>query len=136
MKFYRCTICGNEIEMIKDTGNAPFCCGKVMEELIPGTSDGTKEKHVPVCRVCNGDLSCPDIKKIHVMVGSEPHPMSEEHYIEWIVVETDKRVYRKNLTPKCDPSAVFYMHVDEKILNVYGYCNVHGLWKGSCDLKM
>ena len=132
MRFYRCNICGNEIEMILDSGNAPFCCGRVMEEIRPNETDGAKEKHVPVCKLCKGDLSCPDIKKVWVMVGAEPHPMTAEHKISWIIVETDRHIYRKNLAAGQEAAAVFYMHSDEKVQRVYSYCNLHGLWMADC----
>ena len=80
MKFYRCEVCGQIVAIVKKTGSPVVCCGKPMKELIPGTTDASVEKHVPVFEVKDGFL--------HVSVGSVPHPMAEEHYIEWVSVQT------------------------------------------------
>ena len=76
MKFYICSKCGKIVAIVKDTGVPVFCCGQPMEEIIPGTSDASTEKHVPVYKV--------EGNKIHVRVGSADHPMVPEHYIEWV----------------------------------------------------
>lgn len=121
MKFYKCDTCGNFVEMIKDSKVTMVCCNKPMTELIPKTTDGAFEKHVPVYNV--------EDKRVVVNVGTMAHPMVEIHYIEWIVVETDKGVYRKNLKPNSHPWAEFLLGEEETILGVYAYCNIHGLWK-------
>ena len=84
MKFYVCETCGNFVEMVKESGAPMSCCGKNMTELIPGTSDGAAEKHVPEFKV--------EGNKVIVNVGSVDHPMIDVHYIEWIEVETVKGV--------------------------------------------
>jgi len=89
-------------------------------ELKANTSDGATEKHVPVIEK-DGD-------KITVKVGSAIHPMEEDHYIQWITLETDKGIQRKNLNPGQKPEASFTLS-DEKLLAAYEYCNKHGLWK-------
>lgn len=124
VKFYFCPVCGNLIEMIEDSGNVPVCCGKAMKQLIPGTSDGDKEKHVPVVEVKHD--------KVHVCIGAEPHPMTEEHHINWVAVQTDKGVYRKTIFPDDTPKACFHIKTNEKVLAVYAYCNIHGLWYTPC----
>ncbi|MGN0422530.1 MAG: desulfoferrodoxin family protein [Lachnospiraceae bacterium] len=121
MKFYVCEHCGNFVGMIKDAGVPMMCCGQKMTELIPGTSDGAAEKHVPVFFV--------EGNKVTVTVGSAEHPMAEEHYIEWIAVETVKGAQRKALNPGDKPSAVFALTEDDAVVAVYAYCNLHGLWK-------
>ena len=98
-----------------------MCCGQKMTEVIPGTSDGAAEKHVPVFTV--------EGNKVTVTVGSVEHPMAEEHYIEWIVVETAKGTQRKALNPGDKPTAVFALTEDDSVVAVYAYCNLHGLWK-------
>lgn len=120
MKFYRCELCGNLVEKIKDSGMPMTCCGQEMKELIPCSSDGALEAHVPVCSV-NGN-------KVKVHVGEKEHPMLEEHYIEWIVIETDRGVYRICLKPGCEPRAKFLLADGECVRKVYAYCNIHGLW--------
>ena len=121
MKFYKCNHCQNLIEMVDDRKVNPVCCGEKMMELVPGKVDASLEKHVPVVEVKDG--------VVEVMVGSVAHPMTEEHLIEWIVVETEKGVYRKNLKAGEAPKARFMLLDDEKVVNVYAYCNLHGLWQ-------
>lgn len=121
MKFYKCNHCQNLIEMVDDRKVNPVCCGEKMMELVPGKVDASLEKHVPVVEIKDG--------VVKVMVGSVAHPMTEEHLIEWIVVETDKGVYRKNLKAGEAPMARFMLLDDEKVVNVYAYCNLHGLWQ-------
>ena len=121
MKYYYCEICGNVLEAVDDKNVTPICCGKQMNELTANNDDSAaKEKHVPVFNK-NGYL-------VNVKVGETPHPMSEEHYIKWIEVETDKGIYRKFLNPDDKPTAEFVINEKEVVLKVYAYCNLHGLW--------
>ena len=121
MKFYVCEHCKNLVEMVKDSGVTPLCCGEKMTELVPGTSDGAVEKHLPVVSK--------EGNKVSVVVGSVEHPMVDVHYIEWIAVETTKGVLRRNLLPGEAPSAEFLLADDEELVATYAYCNLHGLWK-------
>lgn len=121
MRFFVCEHCGNQIEMIKDNGVPVMCCGQKMTELIPGTSDGAAEKHVPVFTV--------DGNKVLVSIGSVEHPMVEAHFIEWIAVETVKGTQRKYLKPEEKLVAEFELIADDSVVAVYAYCNLHGLWK-------
>ena len=120
VKFYRCNHCGNIIEKIVDSGVSVICCGEEMTELVPNTTDAATEKHVPVVVV--------DGSKVTVQVGSVAHPMTEEHYIQWICLVTSKGIQRVNLSSTDKPEAVFYIG-EEKPVAVYEYCNLHGLWK-------
>ena len=90
-----------------------------MQELIPGTTDASKEKHVPVVTRLDG---C----KIKIEIGSEPHPMLPEHHIAFIYVETENGGIRIDLKDK--PEALVCT-CNGKPLAVYEYCNLHGLWK-------
>lgn len=121
MKFFVCETCGNFVEMIKEAGVPMMCCGQKMKELIPGTSDGAVEKHVPVYSV--------EGNQVTVTVGSVEHPMVDAHYIEWIAVETAKGAQRKALNPREKPCAEFVLTEDDSVVAVYAYCNLHGLWK-------
>ncbi len=121
MKFYRCMRCGNQIEMIHDAGPNPICCGADMREMIPGTSDGAAEKHVPAVSV--------DGNRVSVQIGETIHPMMEAHYIEWILIETKKGTQRRNLAPSDEPKASFLLEADDELVAVYAYCNLHGLWE-------
>ena len=121
MKFYVCELCGNFVEMIKESGAPMTCCGQKMTELVPGTSDGAVEKHVPVFKV--------DGNKVTVTVGSVEHPMLPEHFIQFIAVVSGNTVQRAELTPDSKPEATFYIGKDAKVDAVYEYRNLHGLWK-------
>ncbi|MBR4832197.1 MAG: desulfoferrodoxin [Butyrivibrio sp.] len=121
MRFFVCEKCGNMVEMIKESGAPMSCCGQNMTELVPGTSDGAYEKHVPVFTV--------EGNKVTVNVGSVEHPMMPEHYIEWIAIETKKGSQRKKLSPGEKPTAEFLLTDGDSVVAVYEYCNLHGLWK-------
>ena len=121
MKFYRCKRCGQMVAIVKKKGCPIMCCGEPMEEIVAGTSDGAVEKHVPVYEVKDG--------KVYVTVGAVEHPMSEEHYIEWIAVQTNHGNHRKALKPGDQPKAVFALLEDDEVEAVYAYCNLHSLFK-------
>lgn len=120
MKFYVCSHCKNMVMMVKNNGPKIMCCGQPMDELIPNTSDGAFEKHVPDVEVKDG--------KVYVTVGSTVHPMLENHYITFIALETEKGGQIHYLTPQDEPKAVFDLN-GEKPVAVYEYCNLHGFWK-------
>ncbi len=122
VKFFKCEICGNMVGLIKNGGGQLVCCGQPMTLLEANTFDASKEKHVPVAIRKDG--------KIYVEVGSDAHPMTEQHYIEWIAVVTDNGTERISLSPGDQPKAVF---CDKENADVYAYCNLHGLWKS--DVK-
>ena len=107
--------------VVKKTACTPMCCGEPMKELIPGTTDASLEKHVPVATV--------DGKKVTVVVGAVEHPMTEEHFIEWIAIKTKKGAQRKVLAPGEAPKLEFALTDDDELEEVYAYCNLHGLWK-------
>lgn len=121
LKFYYCKHCGKIIVIVKDSGTPTICCGEEMKEMKAGEEDASMEKHVPVIR----KEEC----KVVVSVGSEPHPMIKEHYIEWILLQTNKGFQNKWLKPGEEPKAEFKIQTDEKIINAYEFCNVHKLWK-------
>lgn len=121
MRFFRCKKCGQMVAIVKKKGCPIMCCGEPMEEIVAGTSDGAVEKHVPVYEVKNG--------KVFVKVGAAEHPMSEEHYIEWIALKTSSGNQRKALKPGDKPEAVFALLEDDEVEAVYAYCNLHSLFK-------
>lgn len=122
MKFYKCPICGNIITVIKGNESMIKCCGATMEELIPGTVDAAVEKHIPVYEI-EGD-------KIIVNIGEVTHPMTDEHYIEFVALVTNKGMQLVKLNPSDEPKVTFPYVQNAKI---YAYCNIHGLW--SNDVK-
>ena len=119
MKFFRCDHCGNFVGVINDAGVPMMCCGQKMTEVVAGTTDAAVEKHVPVVTV-DGNI-------VKAVVGSVEHPMIEEHYIEWIALETEKGVQRKTLKAGDAPAAEFALTADDKVVAAYAYCNLHGL---------
>lgn len=121
MKFYRCKRCGQMVAIVKKKGCPIMCCGEPMEEIVAGTSDGAVEKHVPEYEVRDN--------KVYVCVGAVEHPMSEEHYIEWIALQTKSGNQRKALKPGDEPKAVFALLEDDEVEAVYAYCNLHSLFK-------
>ncbi|MBO4887280.1 MAG: desulfoferrodoxin [Firmicutes bacterium] len=121
MKFYRCSVCGQMVAIVKKKGCPIMCCGKPMEEIIPGTTDASVEKHVPVYEVKDNIVS--------VTVGSVEHPMIPEHYIEWISLQTKFGNQRKALQPGEAPKADFAILPGDEVQAVYAYCNLHSLWK-------
>ena len=121
MKFYRCSHCGQIIAIVKETGVPVICCGEPMTEVIPGTTDASLEKHVPVFTV--------EKNKVHVSVGSVEHPMVPEHYIEWVAIQTKLGNQRKQLSPGDEPKACFSICDGDEVEAAYAYCNLHSLWK-------
>ena len=119
-KFYICEHCGNIVGLIHDAGVPLVCCGQKMTKLEAGTVEASREKHIPVAEV-KGNT-------VEVIVGSVLHPMTEEHSITWVYLETDRGGQRKNLAPGEEPKVTFAL-ADEKPIAVYAYCNLHGLWK-------
>lgn len=122
MLFYKCKGCGNFVTFLTEkTACTPKCCGEPMTELKANSTDAAQEKHVPVVTV--------DGNKVSVVVGSVAHPMTEEHYIQFIVLETADGFQKKDLKPGSAPRAEFALTEGEKPVTVYAYCNLHGLWK-------
>lgn len=116
---YRCSVCGSMVEVVNE-GAQPHCCGQPMQRLGENDTDGAREKHVPVVTAIEGGY--------HVCVGSEEHPMLDKHYIQWIELQTENGVMRRELKPGDRPEATFL--TKEKAVKVREYCNLHGLWKG------
>ena len=120
-KFFICEHCGNIIALVKNAGVPVMCCGQKMTELVPGTTDAAVEKHVP-SYVVEGN-------KVIVTVGEVEHPMAEEHYIEWVSIQTKQGNQRKALKPGEAPKICFSICEGDEVEAVYAYCNLHGLWK-------
>ena len=108
------------VAMVKESGVPIICCGEPMKEMIPGTSDGAVEKHVPVIAV--------DGNTVTVTVGEVDHTMVEEHYIEWVSLQTKQGNQRKALQPGHKPISVFEITDADEVVKAYAYCNLHGLW--------
>ena len=128
MVFMKCERCGNLITYLYHSGVYPQCCGEPMKMLVPGISDGKAEAHVPVLRLVTGTCKGKSVSRVIVDVGDIAHPMSENHFIQWILLETDQGFKIHNLTPYDEPKAVFELD-EETPIAAYAYCNIHGLWR-------
>ena len=121
LKFYRCNVCGNIAIKLVDSGVLMTCCGQPMTEIVANNFDASQEKHVPIVERKENT--------VHVKVGSVPHPMTNEHYIQFIVLKTAENIYVRNLSPLSSPEATFRLNNDEKVESVFAYCNLHSLWQ-------
>ncbi|NDY70639.1 desulfoferrodoxin [Desulfobacter hydrogenophilus] len=116
---YKCELCGNVVEVLHGADGDLVCCGAEMVLFEEKAADEGKEKHVPVVEATT--------QGVKVKVGSNPHPMEEKHYIEWIEVIDGETSCRHYLKPGQTPEAVF--KGCSKNVTAREYCNVHGLWK-------
>ena len=123
-EIYKCNICGNIVEIVHTGDDEVVCCGQEMELQIEKIDDVGGEKHVPVIETVEGGVM--------VKVGSVPHPMEEKHYIEWVEILADGKVYRQELKPGDEPVATF--KIVAKNITAREYCNIHGLWKSKSIL--
>ena len=118
-QIYKCNVCGNIVEVLYAGGGQLVCCDQPMELLREKMEDAGREKHVPVIEKTETG--------VNVKVGSITHPMEEAHYIEWIELIADGRVYRRFLSPGVKPEAEFDIKAEK--IEAREYCSVHGLWK-------
>ena len=121
MKFYKCEGCGKIAVLFRESACPTKCCGEPMVEVVPGTVDAAREKHIPDVAV-EGNL-------VKVKVGSVEHPMLDAHHIEWIILETNQGFQKKDLKPGQAPVAVFALAEGETPIAAYESCNLHGIWK-------
>ena len=122
LEIYKCELCGNMVEMVHEGEGELVCCGQPMKLMEENTTNAAREKHVPVVEeVEDGTI---------VKVGRVPHPMVEEHYIEWVqLISPDgKHTPWHFLKPGEAPETKFKMKFGEGV-TAREYCNIHGLWK-------
>ena len=120
-EIYRCSKCGLQMEItVCSDVVPPVCCGIPMQLQMENSQDAAVEKHVPVVEAREDGIL--------VRVGSVDHPMTEEHYIEWIEVINGAYVNRYYLKPGELPQAAFYVPLSPKLI-IRASCNIHGLWK-------
>ena len=120
-KFYVCEHCGNMVNMLHDSEVPMTCCGEEMKEIQANTTDASQEKHVPVITVQEDEVT--------VRIGSVPHPMTEEHKIVWVYLQTEKGEQLNCIDTQDQPETFFKLWDDDKVIAVFAYCNLHGLWK-------
>ena len=118
MKIFKCLKCGTMVEVLKDNCDSLTCCGEKMMEVKVGSVDAAVEKHVPFCEI-QGD-------NLYVRIGEVEHPMTEEHYIEWVAAQYNDSLVKYYYKPGDKPEAFFDY---EEGMVIYAYCNLHGLWK-------
>ena len=118
-QIYKCSVCGNIVEIINAGGDQLVCCNKQMELQEAHLQDAPgNEKHVPVIeKTATG---------YKIKIGSIPHPMEKEHYIQWIEIIANGISYKKFLQPGDAPEAEFCLNA--KKITARDYCNIHGLW--------
>jgi|SRR3989344_798897 len=116
---YRCNVCGSIVQLLHVGGGSLVCCGQPMELLPEKTEDAGFEKHVPVIKKVEGG--------VRVKVGSIPHPMEEAHFIEWISILVDEKIYTRFLKPGDAPEVEFKIEGENAVAKIY--CNIHGLWR-------
>lgn len=121
-QIYKCSACGNIVEVVSNSSGTLCCCDKPMKLLKENTTEAATEKHIPVIEKTEHGY--------RVTVGEVEHPMSEEHYIEWIDLVTDNGVLRHFLKPGEKPIAEFKTDAEEGV-TARAYCNLHGLWKSN-----
>ena len=119
LEVYKCDVCGNIVEVLEGGAGELVCCGQPMTLLKENTTDAALEKHVPVVEKVDGGFK--------VKVGEVAHPMTEEHFIQWIEIIADGKAYRQFLNPGDAPEAVFNIQAENVVAREY--CNLHGLWK-------
>ncbi len=118
-QIYKCNICGNIVEVLHTGAGELVCCGQPMELLKEKTEYEGNEKHVPVIEETETGVK--------VKVGSIPHPMEDNHYIEWVEIIADGKICREHLKPGGQPEAEFEIKAEN--IRAREHCNVHGLWK-------
>ncbi len=121
LEVYKCEICGNIVETVHGSGGELVCCNQPMSLLKENSVDAATEKHVPLVKK--------EGNTYHVSVGSVEHPMGDDHYIEWIELIADDKVFIKFMKPGEKPAAVFT--VEAKKVYARAYCNLHGFWKSN-----
>jgi len=119
LQVYKCDVCGNIVEVMHAGAGELVCCGQPMKLFKENSVDAAKEKHVPVVEKT--------VDGFKVKVGSVAHPMEEKHWIEFIELIVDGKVYREFLKPGQSPEATFCIKADK--VTAREYCNLHGLWK-------
>ncbi|MCM0081852.1 desulfoferrodoxin [Geomonas sp. Red32] len=119
LEIYKCESCGNIVEVFHAGAGELVCCGSPMTLQTANTVEASKEKHVPVIEKGNGTIT--------VKVGSVPHPMEAVHYIEWIELIADGKIYRAQLNPGDAPEATFNVTADK--VTAREYCTLHGQWQ-------
>ena len=150
-QIYKCEICGNITEILHLGVGELVCCGRAMKLITEKTKDESQEKSIDATFSATSFAKASEVKKalldkhlpiieqlpdnvcrggdgIIVKIGKVPHPMEEEHYIEWVEVKTKAGKIGKQFLKPGDSTEMEFQTRDD-IVEVRAYCNVHGLWK-------
>ena len=125
LEIYRCKTCNNIIQVLIEGEGELYCCGHPMEKMEKQTQEsGNGEYHVPVKMYCQE-------KGPYIQVGKDPHPMTDEHHIEFIQIVSDDKKCVKTLylEPEQEPKMYLKNEEDENFC-MLELCNIHGLWGG------
>ena len=125
LELYKCKVCGNLIQVLLEGTGELVCCNQPMERLVPKkeSSNELAEKHTPII----------DEEDSRKYVRLKYHPMTEEHYIQFIeVYPKDKsQLHLKFLNP--NDKAEFEITNFAEDIDALEYCNIHGLWRNIDD---
>ncbi len=120
---YKCSACGNVIEVIYGVQSEIICCGKKMVLMEANTNRAAPEKHIPIIEKEKNSLK--------IKVGETEHPMEDNHYIVMIEVIDGSYIHKKQLKFNDSPTAEFNIASDNIIARAY--CNLHGLWENKIN---
>jgi superoxide reductase len=130
-QIYKCSVCGNIVEVLHTGVGELVCCGKPMDLMTAKSKEEGTEKHLPVIEELPANV-CRDKDGFKIKIGEEEHPMENSHYIEWIeIITADGKSGKKFLKPGDKPEADFYTRI--KVIGARAFCNVHGLWEVKID---
>ena len=130
-QIYKCSVCGNIVEVLHTGVGELVCCGKPMELMVAKSKEEGTEKHLPVIEELPANM-CRDKDGFKIKIGEQEHPMDENHYIEWIeIITADGKSGKKFLKPGDKPESDFYTRI--KVIGARAYCNIHGLWEIKID---
>lgn len=153
MKFYRCSVCGQVLGIVKDTHRTPICCEEEMLLLEPVTrADYEPGADEHSSRITDANMNTTsaglaiqageELLETHipvwnkegcivtVKVGEAEHPSTETHHIEWIALETLHGNQRHTLKRGDKPCTCFALCEGDEVVAAYAYCNLHKLYKG------
>ncbi len=118
-RFFLCPLCGRVITVLNDSGSILSCCDTPMQELCANSGAGSFESHLPVVSFVEDGFE--------VRTGNIDHPMTEEHYIEWMCLVSEGSSRFFFLNPGDDPVHLFASD-GQRPFAAYSYCSIHGLW--------
>ena len=113
--------------------------------IIPPEKELGKEKHVPIIDALSS-VKAGEPFMVTVEVGKKvPHPNTVEHHIKWIQLYAlaEGSQYVVNVgTFDLGPTFAFpkvtlpVMLQKDSTLYAVGYCNIHGVWDNSVEIKI